>query len=496
MKYDVLTQPWIAVQTLSGTSENVGMMRFFENAHSYKEIVYDSPLEVYAVQRMLIAFLMDAYSLERSRDRKNLLQSGRFDMQIIEKYIEKCRTEGVTFDLFDEKRPFMQAAFDPELDEGKIKPAANLFHSVPHGNNHIHFDHLVESEHTYSADKCFRGLLAAQLFAVHMTQDYPSSVNDTPCYYVLIDGSNLFERMVLNMLSKAECTSMVWNDPPVAWRDTSKIVPKSEYADVSVLSGMTWQPRRVTFIPDNDGTVHDVYWQQGRSFHPNGRWKDPHVSFKIGKKGAYTLKPEAGRDLWRDVGAFVLSQDDKDCVPATVIKSMANIYPSDGIAVLLFYGVKTSNAKIEGWNSDSLNIPIEVMQSWEKGDRLRNDMLFIEEVAKEVHKTVKEFATAQRTKHDSSGWADNAKAEYFAVMYTFIFSDYMSLLSDSDTSIPGWQKSAVESLTEAAVSAADEIVDEYDRRFGNAARSLQVQSKSKIRYKKAMAKLRKGRDTV
>ena len=127
MKYDVLTEPWITVVTLDGKTEETGIRGFFEKAHLYRDVVFDSPLEVYAVQRMLIAFLMDAYSPERARDRKKLLQKGRFDMDVIDRYIADCRAEGVTFDLFDKERPFMQAPYDAELDEGKSKPAANLF---------------------------------------------------------------------------------------------------------------------------------------------------------------------------------------------------------------------------------------------------------------------------------------------------------------------------------------------------------------------------------
>ena len=494
MKYDVLTEPWITVVTLDGKTEETGIRGFFEKAHLYRDVVLDSPLEVYAVQRMLIAFLMDAYSPERARDRKKLLQKGRFDMDVIDRYIADCRAEGVTFDLFDKERPFMQAPYDAELDEGKSKPAANLFYSVPSGNNHVHFEHHLEQEHEYSPAECLRGILALQLFAVSMAQGYPSSVNDTPCYYSLVDGNNLFGRMVLNMLSRNESMPMTWNEQPVAWRDTSKLIPKSEYADISILCGMTWQPRRITLIPETDECVRTVYLQQGRNFHQNGRWKDPHVSFKIGKKGAYTLKPEAGREPWRDIGIFALSRDDKDCIPSMIIKNMEQVAASDELLQLQLFGVRTSNAKIEGWTSDSMTIPAEIIESCEKGDRLRADMLFVEDVAKEVYKAVKTFATVQNSKISNNGWANNAQAEFFDRIHTFIFSEYLPVLGKADTAIPGWQKEAMDLLTDTAIAIADEIVSEYYVRFSDTARCLKAQVKAEQSYHATMMKLKKGRE--
>ncbi len=45
MKYDVLTEPWITVVTLDGKTEETGIRGFFEKAHLYRDVVFDSPLE-------------------------------------------------------------------------------------------------------------------------------------------------------------------------------------------------------------------------------------------------------------------------------------------------------------------------------------------------------------------------------------------------------------------------------------------------------------------
>ena len=99
----------------------------------------------------------------------------------------------------------------------------------------------------------------------------------TPIIYGLLNGQPLLTQILCISLEKE------------GWTTT-----KDELAKILTFPTGMGLERKVrtllrNFIPDNDGTVHDVYWQQGRSFHPNGRWKDPHVSFKIGKKVALLL---------------------------------------------------------------------------------------------------------------------------------------------------------------------------------------------------------------
>lgn len=501
MKYDVLTEPWITVVTLDGKTEETGIRGFFEKAHLYRDVVFDSPLEVYAVQRMLIAFLMDAYSPERARDRKKLLQKGRFDMEVIDRYIVDCRAEGVTFDLFDKERPFMQAPYDAELDEGKSKPAANLFFSVPNGTKHIHFNHSLEGDHIFTPAQCLRGILALQVFAIPDGSGYRYSVNGGICYFVLISGKNMFEQLVLNMLSKDESKPMTWDDPPVAWRDTSKLIPDSVYADVSILCGMTWQPRRITLIPDEDGMIREIHYKKGRYFIQNGRWRDPHVSFKDGN----LLKPEVGRKPWRDVGALVVSGTGNECDAATVIKQLEFMDVPYDFALLKIYSIQQGDkvAKILSIVSDSINIPTNIIESNEKGDRLRIDMAFIEKVAGYLYITVREFEISKHDEKDWNenkwkkkkiGWANNAQAEFFDRIHTFIFSEYLPVLGKADTAIPGWQKEAMDLLTDTAIAIADEIVSEYYVRFSDTARCLKAQVKAEQSYHATMMKLKKGRE--
>ncbi|MEA5145568.1 MAG: type I-E CRISPR-associated protein Cse1/CasA, partial [Candidatus Limiplasma sp.] len=129
MPFDVLTDPWIPVDT----GEELSLLDTLTRAHKLKAISAASPLDTYATYRLVIAFLMDALQMPHRDARLDVLARGRFDMAVIEAYVARCRAEGVSFDLFDKERPFMQAAYDPQYDR-ETKPVSELVHALPTGN--------------------------------------------------------------------------------------------------------------------------------------------------------------------------------------------------------------------------------------------------------------------------------------------------------------------------------------------------------------------------
>lgn len=121
--FNVLDAPWIPMVTLDGTKELLGIRETLNRAQELKEISVVSPLEEFSVYRFLSVFLMDALRPKRTSAIKKLLKQGCFDMEQIEEYISLCEEEGVSFDLFDEERPFMQSVPQEKLT---AKPITNI----------------------------------------------------------------------------------------------------------------------------------------------------------------------------------------------------------------------------------------------------------------------------------------------------------------------------------------------------------------------------------
>lgn len=505
MHFDVLMESWIPAVDLEHKRAEYGLLYVLENAHMLSEVLADNPLETYAVQRTLIAFLMDAYGLEDVFDRADLLEKGRFDPAILQAYVERCKEEGVRFDLFDPECPFMQAAFDPAIDEGREKRAVNLFHALPSGNNHVHFDHRLEQDRSFTPAECLRGMLASYVFATAMAQGYPSSVNDTPCYYVLIRGENLFETLMLSMLSKAESLPNAWDMPPVAWRDRTPVERKDKpYTEVSMLAGLTWQPRRIMLKQEEHGSLEMLWYSQGRNFAQNGLWRDPHVSFIRSKKGElYSLKPSMGREAWRDVGIFALEGHDQRSEPATIIKAYKNVLSgirsSAGGSVLLeLFGLATNQAKYEGWAHDRLNVPASILCDPYRAERLRWDMAMIEDVAVALGKKITWAAyriLEQKSKKIPAERAlsEEYKTAYFAQMHHVVFGRYLKLLAEADPAQPGWEQRAMAEINLQAISTARALFAQAMKRLGNTGRNLEAQAKARGQFEKELGRIMKNR---
>lgn len=477
--FNVLNEPWIPVITVKGDHTDLSLRDTLVNAHELTEVCCENPLETYALQRFLIAFLMDAYRLPHAGDRKKLYLSGKFDPAVIDGYIDLCKSEGVTFDLFDKERPFYQAAYNENYDSDKKKSIAIIFHAVPSGQNHLHFDHKPMKK-CYPA-QAFRALLSAQMFATAMAQGYPSSVNDTPCWYTLLKGHSLFETFCLSMLSVGECRGIDFDAALPAWRDVCVEIPKAEHADVSMLEGLTFRPRRITLIPDRNGMISELYYQQGQSFHPNGKWADPHVTYSVNKDGEYvSIKPKTGRTPWRDVGLYASSKEDKYSKPAGIIRLSDNLLNRDTPRIIMLFGLVSDNAKYLDWQFDTLSVPGEILFDPEKADSLRSALQKTEQAAKCVYDTVNQVANAAEhtkdAKKKSTAAANEAQAKFFAVMHSVVFTNYMSALAKADVRSRDWEEKPNEIIKVKIKSAAAGIVGEYVQKLGNTARYLEKQT--------------------
>lgn len=477
MNFNVLTEPFMPLSD----GQHVSILYCLEHAHQLQRISCATPLETYATYRFLCAFLMDAYQLPHYDARMALLERGCFDMEIIHAYIRLCENEGVSFDLFDRNRPFLQASYDPAYDQ-KEKPIAEIDLQTPSGNNHIFFEHKLSDSHSLTPAKALLCLLTSYLFCPATTQDYPSSVNNEPCLYVLVHGDNLFETLVLNMISIKEAGNLPYGLP--AWRDKNPIVPKQYYASVTLLEGMTWQPRRIRLLASDSRRICRLYYMQGKSFKGSSLWRDPHVPYKLLKDGNYTaITPISGRSLWRDLGAMAVSRENRFGRQPQVVAQ----FPRErGICRMSVVGLITSKAALVDTVHEGMIVPSKVLNDEEKGEVLHGDMEYVEKVGrlinKEIRKRVPECLVEELQNH------------YFAAMRTYIFSEYFDLLlnctSDED------YLSLMAKMDDAVFAALQRVFRAMSLRLGHDAHNIILQSNIQKRifvgYKKMKEKRKNG----
>ena len=73
MHFNVLYEPCIRVEHLSGETNILGIADVLRQAHQLRTIRGNTPVEEYALHRLLIAFISDFYRPHSARDIRDLV---------------------------------------------------------------------------------------------------------------------------------------------------------------------------------------------------------------------------------------------------------------------------------------------------------------------------------------------------------------------------------------------------------------------------------------
>ncbi len=403
--FNVLSEPWIPVTGAQGFEE-LGIMEVLERAHELHGILDPSPLIQFGIYRLLVAFIMDAYDLRRRDQLEDLLEKGRFDPEVLKRYVAEC---GNCFDLFDDKKPFLQSPLDELLDR-EPKTISYLLQHLPSGSNRIHFHHLEAGTQAFSPAICARGLCTIAPFITKGGSGLAQSINGVPPWYVQAKESNLFETLALNTISDALPKGMSRDGPP-AWRSQDMIYGK-EVNSVSLLEGLTWQPRRIRLIPgpggvctysnrESDILVRTMIFSAGLMARTTDAWTDPNVAYLITDKGCNPLRPHEGRDLWRDTGTFLLlrqgdyaGKGDKVRFErpqvVTQFRQLDEFFEHPRALKIEVYGVQTdNNMKFFSWRYESMFLPAGLLGDLRSGPNVQKALEQADQVSYNLGKALK-----------------------------------------------------------------------------------------------------------
>ncbi len=349
--FDLLQEPWIPVVDLKGRRLELGLLQTLYRAHELREISDASAMVEYGLYRLLNVFLMDALRPEELEDLEELLNAGRFDRKILDAYIALCHSEGASFDLFDEKRPFLQVPYLEDYDKRKRRSVSKLDIEMPSGNNHVHFEHLaqpLELGYGHAA----RLLVIRNLIST-CGMEGPSSINASPPYFAVFRGRTLFETLIHLLIPVSDI--QVFADPPVFWRCDQVVVPKKKVLQTSWLYGMLFPARRIHLIPNGKG-VQEMYFGPGMDFCLLDNWTDPHVTYRVGKEGRFPWRPNGTRAVWRNLNDLVDIQGKRAPKIAEVYQMLQD--SQDIPAQVMLYGVQTNQASYLDVYRHDLQLPL------------------------------------------------------------------------------------------------------------------------------------------
>lgn len=383
MIYDVLKESWIPAVSADGDIRYIGIYEALCHAEKYSAVRGENPLVTYGIQRLLIAFLQDALQPEDKNDLIDIISSGHFDALKLDEYFAACRKAYECFDLLDERHPFLQTAFASE-DEAAHSPVTSLFLQWPSGNNHIHFNHQIESEMSAGPEECLRALCTLSAFQISYSRSKHYSVNGTPPRYFLFSGKNLFETLSCSMVSKTQIDNTAYDMPPPAWRDCVPIPNRQAPAKVSLLHGLSAQPLRIQLCMSDNGRISSIKTAYGYDYKEIKNWTDPHVAFMYRKdKERSLLLCKEGREVWRDMGTILR----RDCCPMIMqhAEDILNCLPGNRTSMeyrtfSLTTVQKTAMLMPVGWEEEDLPLYKSLLSKPEQVDFLQSCLECMEDI--------------------------------------------------------------------------------------------------------------------
>ena len=265
---NVLTTPWIPVWTQKNQHIRVTLPTFYEHAHEYRQLETENAFDEFSLARFLALFAHCAYEPESEGDIEDMAETGHFLMQPIHDYINLCKSEGVTFELFDKERPFLQAVPNEEYDtENKKRPIAMMDFLYANNDIPVHRYQEFEEKYFYRVEDCPIKLLSQYVFSrskkAGKEGNYCPSPAGTPTFF-LPDAGNLFLNILFAVplvVSSRIGAKEFWRSPQTG---EEEIIPLKKVGTPSLRYGMIFPCRRIVLSPpESDGLVHTCYYQPG-----------------------------------------------------------------------------------------------------------------------------------------------------------------------------------------------------------------------------------------
>jgi len=398
--FNVLDKPWIPVIDSNKKRIELSVKDLLLNAHQHERISDPMPLFEFGMYRFLQAFIMDAFEIRDQDHVADMLERGKFDTDVLTRYMNALHDR---FDLFDEVHPFYQVPVQRNIPHTRggvsVKPVSMLLQHVAKGNNTMHFSLTFETHHALSPKICTRALCAMQPFIFMYGVGYTNGINEFPPWYILVEGKNLFETLVLN----ACFTDIPLNNGSgnVSWK-LDEYPTCGDVSSVSTLEGLTFLSRFVKLIPEKGGTctytgdpsnvvVRELVFERGLKL--KGSWVDPNVSYVITKK-RFPLVPRSLKRIWRNIGALMViphaGKVKSSWYERPMVISQFRTLQHDGDISkekelkITAYGLEIDNAKVIEWQRERLGLPMNIIMSMNKGDHVQHALTFAEEVDKKV----------------------------------------------------------------------------------------------------------------
>lgn len=270
MRLHIYKDPWVTAYMADGSRAQMSIRDCIEQAVNIKKIEVESVrthMDNIAPFVMILILIERAYK-PSSYDKLEMFNSGSFDVQKVDDYIESCERVGISFDVFDAEKPFLQADRLMINESWKKKPVGDMDPAALSGNNTAFFHGRMKVDGTciekvYDLSKeAFAASLIRNCIFGAATGGYTSTglVKGEPPLFVIINGTNLFETVVFS-LPYYTSDELAKKDVPLWERDGLEIdgpaiINNGGFGPVTALLQPTSAYRYGTI---NDGRIKNIY---------------------------------------------------------------------------------------------------------------------------------------------------------------------------------------------------------------------------------------------
>lgn len=323
LSFDLTTRPWIPVQRLDGSQDELSLREVFAQAGDLLRVVGDLPTQDFALTRLLLAVAHDVFDGPADIEDWADLWADEQCYAPVPAYLDEHRDR---FDLLHPQAPFFQVA-GLRTGRDEVFSLNRIVADVPNGDpfftarmptvarlGFAEAARWVVHAHAYDTSGIKTGIDGDK--RVKGGKVYPLGVGWAGTLGgVLVEGATLRETLLLNLVA-ADTTDLRFEpgDRP-AWRHTP-CGPgvTDDRRPTGVRDLYTWQTRRLRLYADADG-VHGVVLGYGdplvpRNMHtrePMTAWRrSPAQEKKHGEALSYLPREhDPSRSAWRGLEALL-----------------------------------------------------------------------------------------------------------------------------------------------------------------------------------------------
>lgn len=352
--FNLIDAKWLSVRLRNGSCHELGLRQLFQTLPDIAAIEGESPLEVGATHRLLLALLYRALNGPCDKQEAKALFKNGIPLEKVLAYLDQWHDR---FWLIDEKLPFFQIpGFEPKCWRAwtVLKAERNA------DNAKVLFDHTdVLCAGMLEPAAAAQGLLATQAFSLSCGKSELAHTGTAPSATAAIIiplGHNLQDTLLFSLVPQIrqilEQDTAVWERHPESV-EFLKQGPEREILGFADL--YTWRTRAIRLKADAAG-ITSLAFASGVNC-ASTELLDPMVGYRRDDKRGLLPIQLRERGLWRDFPSLL--PDAEGLAPKNLSHAieLGRGCPDRFPASVLVLGQSNNKAKVEFWRMEKFTLP-------------------------------------------------------------------------------------------------------------------------------------------